>query len=96
MKLEGDLEMEQVSWLQCHPGEVPQHITLSQLSLSNAQEGEWAEAARGTCKHQGKKNSSAHAWYLFAKPQLQMCAPKNLHSSLKWEKDMCVQEMGNM
>lgn len=25
-KLEGDLEIEQVSWLQCHPGEVPQLV----------------------------------------------------------------------
>lgn len=72
-KSEGHLEIEQVSWLQCHPGEVPQLITLSQLSLGNAQEGEWAEAAQRTCKHQGQKSSlAAHAWYLFAKPQLQM------------------------
>lgn len=74
-KSEEDLEMEQVSWLQCHPGEVPQHVTLSQLTLGNAQRENGQRLNKGHANIKGKR-AAWHAWYLFVKPQLQMCAPK--------------------
>lgn len=40
-KLEEDLEMRRVPPLQCHPGDIPQHIPMAQPRLSDAWEGAW-------------------------------------------------------
>lgn len=67
-----DLGMGQVTWLQCHPGGVPQHILMPVLRLCDAWEGAWPDTAHVVFKHQGQKIRPTHAWHLFAKPQLQL------------------------